>query len=292
MTASKLLPMVQAPGAVDPVCGMTVDPATAKFSTDHDGQRYYFCCGGCLAKFQADPGKYLDSVRRGGPSGPPAGRSEDRPLQKHDVEYTCPMHPEVRQMGPGSCPLCGMALEPVEMTAEEPENEELTDMTRRFRASAALAVVVLVLAMFERLPWAQLALATPVVLWGGAPFFARGWQSIVNRSPNMFTLIAMGVGSAYVYSALGTIAPGVFPDGFREHGSVPTYFDTAVVITSLVLLGQMLELQARSRTSAAIKALLGLAPRTARVVREGEETDIAIADVHVEIGRASCRERV
>jgi len=281
MTA-KLLPMVQAPGAVDPVCGMTVDPATAKFSTDHDGQRYYFCCGGCLAKFQADPGKYLDSVRRGGPSGPPAGRSEDRPLQKHDVEYTCPMHPEVRQMGPGSCPLCGMALEPVEMTAEEPENEELTDMTRRFRVSVALAVPVLALSMLERLPWVQLVLATPVVLWGGAPFFARGWQSIVNRSANMFTLIALGVGVAWVYSVVATLAPGVFPPSFRMHdGSVAVYFEAAAVIVVLVQLGQVLELRARSKTGAAIRALLGLAPKTARRLRpDGSDEDVPLEHIH------------
>jgi len=282
--AAKLLPMVQAPGAVDPVCGMTVDPATAKFSTEHDGTRYYFCCGGCLAKFQADPAKYLDPVRRGGPLGPPvapAGGPEGPPLRA-DVEYTCPMHPEVRQIGPGSCPLCGMALEPVEMTAEEPENEELADMTRRFRVSAALAVPVLVLAMIERLPGVQLVLATPVVLWGAAPFFARGWQSIVNRSPNMFTLIALGVGVAWLYSLVATIVPGIFPPSFRLHdGSVAVYFEAAAVIVVLVQLGQVLELRARSQTGAAIRALLGLAPKTARRVRlDGSDEDVPLEHIH------------
>jgi len=278
MTASKLLPMVQAPGAVDPVCGMTVDPATAKFSTEHDGKRYYFCCGGCLAKFQADPDRF---VRGRGSSAPPRGGSKD-PQLRTDVEYTCPMHPEVRQMGPGSCPLCGMALEPVEMTAEEPENHELTDMTRRFRVSAALAAPVLVLAMIERLPWVQLALATPVVLWGGAPFFARGWQSIVNRSPNMFTLIALGVGVAWAYSVVATLAPGLFPPSFHMHdGSVGVYFEAAAVIVVLVQLGQVLELRARSKTGAAIRALLGLAPKTARRLRpDGSDEDVPLEHIH------------
>ena len=185
-------------------------------------------------------------------------------------------------MGPGACPLCGMALEPVEMTAEEPENEELTDMTRRFRASAALAVVVLVLAMFERLPWAQLALATPVVLWGGAPFFARGWQSIVNRSPNMFTLIALGVGVAWAYSVVATLVPGLFPPSFQMHdGSVAVYFEAAAVIVVLVQLGQVLELRARSQTGAAIRALLGLSPKTARRVRlDGSDEDVPLEHIH------------
>jgi len=192
------------------------------------------------------------------------------------------MHPEVRQIGPGSCPICGMALEPVEMTAEEPENEELTDMTRRFRASAALAVVVLVLAMFERLPWAQLALATPVVLWGGAPFFARGWQSIVNRSPNMFTLIALGVGVAWAYSVVATLVPGLFPPSFQMHdGSVAVYFEAAAVIVVLLQLGQVLELRARSQTGAAIRALLGLSPKTARRVRlDGSDEDVPLEHIH------------
>jgi Cu+-exporting ATPase len=204
------------------------------------------------------------------------------------------MHPEIVQIGPGACPICGMALEPRTIALDAGPNPELIDMTRRFWTSVLLSLPVFVTAMADMLAghggglldaqttnWIGLVFGTPVVFWAGWPFFERAWASLVNRSPNMFTLIAMGVGSAYVYSALGTIVPSVFPDGFREHGSVPTYFDTAVVITSLVLLGQMLELQARSRTSAAIKKLLGLAPRTARVIRGGDETDIAIADVRV-----------
>jgi P-type Cu+ transporter len=293
MTAAKLLPMVQTPGAIDPVCGMMVDPASAKFSTEHDGHTYYFCCGGCLARFKADPERYL--VRKGEPSGSPAGGPHGPPLRRQDVEYTCPMHPEVRQIGPGSCPLCGMALEPVEMTAEEPENDELIDMTRRFRVSAALAVPVLLLAMSEMLPgalgralpgdvraWIQLALATPVVLWGGAPFFARGWQSVVNRSPNMFTLIALGVGVAWVYSVVATLVPDLFPPSFRLHdGSVGVYFEAAAVIVVLVQLGQVLELRARSRTGAAIRALLGLAPKTARRVRpDGTDEDVPLEHIH------------
>ena len=289
MTAAKLLPMVQAPGAVDPVCGMTVDPATAKLSAEHAGTRYYFCSGGCLAKFQADPEKF---VRSRGSSDPPARGSKDPQPRAHgasedaqpstDVEYTCPMHPEVRQMGPGSCPICGMALEPVETTAEEPENHELIDMTRRFRLSVALVVPVVVLAMIERLPWVQLVLATPVVLWGGAPFFARGWQSIVNRSPNMFTLIALGVGVAWAYSVVATIAPGLFPPSFRmPDGSVHVYFEAAAVIVVLVQLGQVLELRARSQTGAAIRALLGLSPKTARRVRpDGADEDVPLEHVH------------
>jgi Cu+-exporting ATPase len=205
------------------------------------------------------------------------------------------MHPEVRQIGPGSCPICGMALEPVEMTAEEPENHELVDMTRRFRASAALTVPVVLLAMSEMLPgdlahavpgavraWIQLALATPVVLWGGAPFFARGWQSIVNRSPNMFTLIALGVGVAWVYSVVATLVPGIFPPSFRmPDGGVGVYFEAAAVIVVLVQLGQVLELRARSQTGAAIRALLGLAPKTARRLRpDGTDEDVPLEHVH------------
>ena len=219
MAGAKLLPLV-VEGAIDPVCGMTVNPANAKFQAEDGGRLYYFCCGGCLAKFQADPAKYLSKpapqggsnrLRQGyGESRRSGAKAEDPPLRTHvdpslrtqeasGIEYTCPMHPEVRQIGPGSCPICGMALEPTVVTAEEPENEELVDMTRRFRASVVLTLPVVLLAMRELLPgdaghlvpavvaaWTQLVLATPVVLWGGAPFFARGWQSIVNRSLNMF----------------------------------------------------------------------------------------------------------
>ncbi len=212
-----------------------------------------------------------------------------------DVEYTCPMHPEIVRNGPGSCPICGMALEPRTATLDDRPNPELVDMTRRFWLGAALGLPVFLLAMGDMLlgmglggridpqvsNWIALVFSTPVVLWAGWPFFERGWASIVNRSPNMFTLIAMGIGAAYVFSAAGTLAPGLFPEGFREHGIVETYFDTAVVITVLVLLGQVLELRARGRTSAAIRQLLGLTPKTARVIRGGVERDLPIGDVQV-----------
>jgi P-type Cu+ transporter len=277
MTAVKLLPMVQPSGAVDPVCGMTVDPATAKFSAQHEGRAYYFCCGGCLAKFQADPGKYL-----GGPEGPqPRAHSQPRTAPA-GVEYTCPMHPEVRQIGPGSCPLCGMALEPVTPTAEPQEDHELADMTRRFWVGVALSLPTLGLAMTEQRPGIQMALATPVVLWGGWPFFVRGWQSLVHRSLNMFTLIALGVGVAWIYSVVATLAPGLFPPSFRmEGGAVAVYFEAAAVITTLVLLGQVMELRARSQTGAAIRALLGLAPKTARRIgASGHDEDVPLEHVH------------
>ena len=211
------------------------------------------------------------------------------------TEYTCPMHPEIVRDAPGSCPICGMALEPRVVSLADAPNPELVDMTRRFWIGGALALPVFLLAMGDMVfgmglggrldvnvtNWIGLIFSTPVVLWAGWPFFERGWASIVNRSPNMFTLIAMGVGAAYVFSAIGTLAPGLFPEGFREHGVVETYFDTAVVITVLVLLGQVLELRARGRTSAAIRQLLGLAPKTARVIRDGTESDIPLADVRV-----------
>ena len=211
------------------------------------------------------------------------------------VEYTCPMHPEIVRDQPGACPICGMALEPRMVGFEDAPNPELVDMTRRFWMALALGLPVFITTMadmvlgrtlvryvdMQTVNWIGLTFGTPVVLWGGWPFFVRGWRSIVNRSPNMFTLIAMGVGSAYAYSAAGTIAPDVFPEGVRVHGVVQTYFDTAVVITALVLLGQVLELRARSRTSSALKQLLGLAPRTARVVRDSQEVDVAITEVHV-----------
>ncbi|MGE4056331.1 MAG: heavy metal translocating P-type ATPase, partial [Vicinamibacterales bacterium] len=211
------------------------------------------------------------------------------------TEYTCPMHPEIVRDAPGACPICGMALEPRTVALTEPDNPELVNMTRRFWIAAALSLPVFVTTMGDMLlgpglggrldmrvaNWMGLALGTPVVLWAGWPFFERGWASIVNRSPNMFTLIAAGVGAAYGFSVVATIAPGMFPDGFRMHGMVETYFDTAVVITTLVLLGQVLELRARGRTSAAIRQLLGLAPKTARVIRHGQESDITLTDVVV-----------
>jgi Cu+-exporting ATPase len=270
-------------GVLDPVCGMTVDPHTAKHRHDHKGHTYYFCSAGCHTKFAADPAKYLDKAQ-----------SAAAPVPVGTV-YTCPMHPEIRQVGPGSCPICGMALEPEIATADAGPNPELADMTRRFWIGLALSLPVMVLEMGAHIVgahswvdptlsnWIQFALATPVVLWAGWPFFLRGWQSLVTRNLNMFTLIAMGTGVAYAYSVVATLAPGVFPAAFRGHGgAVATYFEAAAVITVLVLLGQVLELRAREQTSGAIRALLDLAPKTARRVKpDGTEDDIAIDTVVV-----------
>jgi Cu+-exporting ATPase len=261
----------------DPVCHMRVDPNTARFRHEHEGRTYYFCCQGCLDKFQADPGKYLGTVQPAPAPAPPG------------AIYTCPMHPEVRQTGPGACPKCGMALEPAEASGKEETNPELVDMSRRFWISLILTAPLLVLAaagMFG-VTWSgrpaalvQLALATPVVAWGGRRFFERGWASIVHRSPNMFTLIAVGTGAAYGFSVVAALIPGVFPESFRVNGEVALYFDTAAAITVLVLLGQVLELRARGRTSSAIRALLHLAPPVARLVREdGTEEDVPLERV-------------
>jgi Cu+-exporting ATPase len=269
--------------AIDPVCGMTVDPSSP-LRWDYQGSTYFFCSPGCRTKFQANPEFFLNR----GDAPPPT-------MADLDAIYTCPMHPEVRQKGPGACPFCGMALEPAMVTLDDGPNHELIDMTRRFWIAAALGLPVMAFAMAEMIApdrihaavdvrladWIQLALATPVVLWAGWPFYVRAWDSVVNRSPNMFTLIGLGVGAAYAYSVAATVAPGLFPDGFKMHGRVEPYFDTAVVITALVLLGQVLEIRARSRTSSALKGLLGLAPRTARKVLGLMENDVAIADVHV-----------
>jgi P-type Cu+ transporter len=274
---------------IDPVCGMKVDPSTP-LRMDHRGTTYYFCAPSCLERFKSNPATFLDRV-----GADRAGMHDAASASDPDAIYTCPMHPEVRQQGPGACPICGMALEPATVSLDEGPNPELIDMTRRFWIAAAFALPVMAFAMAEMLApdavhraidpqlanWAQLALATPVVLWAGWPFFERAWDSIVNRSPNMFTLIGTGVGAAYAYSVAATIAPGLFPDGFRMHGRVEPYFDTAVVITALVLLGQVLEIRARSRTSAALKGLLGLAPKTARRVLGLIENDVPLADVHV-----------
>ena len=251
--------------ATDPVCGMRVDPDKTAHRADHGGQAYYFCCAGCRTKFIADPEKFL------GPR-PPAAAAPD-------AIYTCPMHPQIRQKGPGSCPICGMALEPEMPTAEPVPNAELADMTRRFWIALALSAPVVALEMgghLFRLPireslsnWIQFVLATPVVLWAGWPFFVRGWQSILRRSLNMFTLIAMGTGAAWLYSVAGVLAPGMFPPAFRMGGTVAVYFEAASVITVLVLLGQVLELRAREHTSGAIRALLDLAPKTARRLDAG-----------------------
>ncbi len=275
----------------DPVCGMDIDPKDAAGIFDHGGQTYHFCSKGCLGKFRSDPGKFLGGASEAGSAN---HTGEAAPS---DAVYTCPMHPQIQQVGPGSCPICGMALEPLVITGEEEATPELADMTRRFWASLVLTAPLLLLAMGEMflgrspLPalsggvilWIQLLLATPVVLWGGKPFFERGWASVRSRNLNMFTLIALGTGVAYGYSVLATIFPWLIPMSVRGHGgAVPVYFEAAAVITTLVLLGQVLELRARSQTSSAIKALLGLAPKTARLFGDdGIEKDVAISDVRV-----------
>ena len=345
--------------AIDPVCGMTVTPETAKGSHEYRGQVYHFCNPGCLDKFRRDPDVYLEKAgrrssgethgRAPGPQSVPLGgpahdhvwhgpRSATPPAGSRAASaiHTCPMHPEIRQAGPGSCPKCGMPLEPLEIaapatstqyicpmhpeivrdepgicpicgmameprtvTAADAPNPELIGMTRRFWVAAALALPVMLLAMGHLIPgdplghiasprvlaWLELVLCTPVVLWAGWPLLLRGWQSLVNRSLNMFTLIAMGVGVAYVYSVVATLAPAIFPASFRDaHGKVGLYFEAAAVITALVLLGQVLELRAHSQTSGAIRALLGLAPKTARLVHDdGREEDIPLE--HVQVGQ-------
>jgi P-type Cu+ transporter len=330
-------PEKSATAARDPVCGMTVNPDTAKYSLEHAGKTYYFCCPHCAEKFKAAPETYLNRpapaatmVQIGAPkakaapvvnlqapptSGPAyvcpmcAGVRESKPgpcpkcgmalepempVAETRVEYTCPMHPEIVRPGPGACPICGMALEPRTVTAKEEENPELRDMTRRFWISVVLTVPLLAIAMADMLtampveqalpagwlPWIELILATPVVLWGGWPFFQRGWTSIVNRSTNMFTLIAMGTGVAYLFSLLATLFPQIFPASFRgASGTPPVYFEASASIVTLVLLGQVLELRARSRTGAAIRALLDLTPKTARILRDGGEEDIPLEQV-------------
>lgn len=267
----------------DPVCGMTVDPAKSPHQNVHDGATYHFCSAGCRHKFAADPGKYLKPAPQ--PSGAP------------EAIYTCPMHPEIRQVGPGSCPICGMALEPVAPSLDAAPNPELVDMTRRFWIGGVLTLPVVVLEMGGHIPalglhdlvpvalsaWFQFAFAIPVVLWAGLPFFVRGWASLRTGNFNMFTLIAVGTGAAFAYSVLAVLAPGVFPDGFRAaDGSVAIYFEPAAVIVVLVLLGQVLELRARARTGDAVRALLDLAPKMARRIEAGGETDIPLD--HVAVG--------
>ncbi len=324
------------PAAIDPVCGMTVDPNSAAECFEHDGKTNYFCSAQCLNKFSEDPQRFLNkpfepmvgepivvhsqkpqvrlikSATHTCPMHPEVRTDKPAPCPKcgmalapvtmaaaptERTEYTCPMHPEIVRDQPGSCPICGMALEPRVVSLTEEENPELVDMRRRFWVSAALATPVLAIGMSELIPgaplqrvasmstlaWVQLALASPVVLWGGWPFFVRGWQSVVNRSLNMFTLIGLGVAVAYAYSVVAAFFPGVFPHSFREHGgNVPVYFEAAAVITTLVLLGQVLELKARSQTSMAIKALLGLAPKTARrVTSDGREEDAPLDQVQL-----------
>ncbi len=287
----------------DPVCHMKVDPAHAAGAVMHNGDAYYFCSQGCVHKFEAEPEKYLHpqlppqaaegvlwvcpmdpEVREPKPGACPkcgmALEPESIAPPAMKTEYTCPMHPEVVSDHPGSCPKCGMALEPREVVAEE-ANPELADMQRRFRISAVLSVPLLVMMFLPEsawMTWIEFALATPVVLWAGWPLFERGWLSIRNRSLNMFTLIALGTGAAYLYSVVATLIPDIFPDSFRTDGHLAVYFEPAAVIVTLVLLGQVLELRARGRTSSAIRALLGLAPKTARLA--GTEQDIPLADVH------------
>jgi Cu+-exporting ATPase len=338
----------------DPVCGMTVDPARAKATHDHAGKTYYFCCRGCQEKFSADPAKYLTpktlvgivpasskplkiapaqarsphvhaapsaaapvsrtitksaneftcpmdpEVRQEGPGDCPKCGMALEPLvaaaQATKTEYTCPMHPQIVRDKPGSCPICGMALEPRTVTADEDKNPELVNMTRRFWISTALTIPILLVAMSDffsamspliRLAsprtwqWFEFILATPVVLWGGWPFFVRGWRSIVTRNLNMFTLIGLGVSVSYFFSVVGTLLPGIFPASFRgQGGEVAVYFEAAAAITTLVLLGQVMELRARSQTGAAIKALLGLTPKTARLIRDdGSEVDVPLDQV-------------
>jgi Cu+-exporting ATPase len=271
----------------DPVCRMAVDPATSMHRVERAGVSYHFCSAGCRAKFIADPAKHLT----------PAQADAPRPAAKPGVIYTCPMHSQIRQMGPGNCPICGMTLEPVTATADVGENRELTDMTRRFWVGLALSLPVLVLEMGGHIPalglhelvppristWIQFALSTPVVLWAGWPFFERAWASVVHRSLNMFSLIALGTGAAYLYSLFATFAPGMFPAGFHGMGgTVSVYFEAAAVITVLVLLGQVLELRAREQTGGAIRALLKLAPKTARRLRAGgEDEEVALELVQV-----------
>jgi P-type Cu+ transporter len=278
-------PAEPAGGVVDPVCGMTIDPSDAVGQFDYKGQTYYFCAKSCLEQFRENPEQFLNPAAR--PAAP----------VDPGAEYTCPMHPEVRQMGPGACPICGMALESVDVTHVEERNPELEDMTRRFWVSLVLTIPILAFMIAELLPaalldglvphglrnWLEFGLATPVVLWGGRPFFDRGWASIVNRALNMFTLIALGVAAAYLYSVAATLAPGLFPASFRMGNEVAVYFEPAAVIVVLVLLGQVLELRARSRTSAALRGLLKLVPKTARrIERDGIEHDVPLE--HVAVG--------
>jgi Cu+-exporting ATPase len=305
--------------AIDPVCGMTVSPATAAGSYEHQGTTYYFCGKRCLERFTETPDAFLQE--QAPPAAPaPKGTEcfcpmdpevrQDRPgscpkcgmalepdfsTGTMRVEYTCPMHPEIVRDEPGACPICGMALEPRTVGLEDGPSAELVDMTRRMWIGAIIGLPVFLLTMGDMVfgmglggrvdlritNWIGLVCSTPVVFWAGWPFFQRGWASIVNRHANMFTLIALGVGAAYLFSAVATVAPQVFPEGFRVHGVVETYFDTAVVITVLVLLGQVLELRARGQTSSAIRQLLGMAPKTARLLRDGQEVDVPLATVKV-----------
>ncbi|MGH9882029.1 MAG: HAD-IC family P-type ATPase, partial [Pyrinomonadaceae bacterium] len=288
-----LAPGNKAEKTIDPVCGMSVDVRSPAGSIEYGGQTFSFCSSHCLRKFNDDPARFLSqpdltSIRAVQPGVQSPG---------HAAEYTCPMHPEIVRDVPGNCPICGMTLEPRSASLVDEENPELTDMRRRFWASLALTVPVFAIGMSDLisgaplqrmvpanvLSWIQLLLASPVVLWGAWPFFVRAWESVVNRSLNMFTLIGLGVAVAYFYSVVATVFPEIFPHSFRQHGGgVPVYFEAAAVITTLVLLGQVLELKARSQTSSAIKALLGLAPKTARrIAPDGSEQDVPLDQVQV-----------
>jgi Cu+-exporting ATPase len=271
-----------ATSAVDPVCGMRVDPATAKHRFSYKGQAHFFCAARCRARFEAEPEKFLQ----------PKSQDTQATEVPAGTIYTCPMHPEVKQVGLGSCPICGMALEPEQVSLDDAPNPELIDMTRRFWIALVLTLPVFAVEMASHFGlhlvppngsnWIAFALSTPVVLWAGAPFFARGWNSLITRNLNMFTLIAIGTGTAFLYSAVGTVVPQLFPPAFRDvHGAVAVYFEAASVITVLVLLGQVLELRARERTSGAIRALLGLAPRTARRIGAHGEEDVEIEAIAV-----------
>jgi Cu+-exporting ATPase len=283
--------------ATDPVCGMSVDIATAKHKAEHAGQTHYFCSAGCRTKFEADPARYLAKPAQAGADAHGADAHDAEhlaPAAPAGAIHTCPMHPEIRQVGPGTCPICGMALEPETVTADSGPNPELIDMTRRFWIGAALTLPVLILEMGGHLTglhmalgqqlsnWLQFLFATPVVLWAGWPLLLRGWQSVRSRNLNMFTLIAMGTGVAWLYSVVATAAPDAFPATFRgPDGAVGIYFEAAAVITVLVLLGQVLELKARERTSGAIRALLDLAPKTARRVKlDGTDEEVALDAIH------------
>ncbi len=296
-TTRRPLPMMQSvqamtgAAAIDPVCGMTVQPATAAGSYEYQGKTYYFCATSCLTKFRTDPIHYLT------PSAQLIPRVMPVPSGGM-VEYICPMDPEVLETQPGACRICGMALEPKVVMLGDERNPEFEDMTRRFWICLGPSLLVMLLAMADMVPglslpqaftgstrnWVQWLLATPVVLWGGWPFFQRGWTSVVNRAPNMFTLIAMGTGAAYGYSTVVTVAPTLLPSSFRLHdGSIAVYFEAAAIITVLVLLGQVLELKARSQTSSAIRSLLRLAPKTARLIMPGgQEEDVPLE--HIQVG--------
>jgi len=278
----------------DPVCGMSVDPRTAQYRAQRDGSTVYFCSEHCRTTFLADPDSY--SAPHTPEAAPAAAQLPPGLSSTQSVVYTCPMHPQIRLSEPGSCPICGMALEPIDVTAQAGASATLIDMTRRFWVSAALAVPTLILEMAAHFPalglhhylsaqasvWIQFVLGTPVVLWAGWPFFERGWASVRHRSLNMFSLIALGIGAAYLYSLVATFLPGVFPAGLRHEGVIPVYYEAAAVITVLVLLGQVLELRAREKTSGAIRALLKLAPKIAhRMTAGGGDEEVSLDQVHI-----------